>query len=160
MKTKSERYDNRIVVIGFGNSLRGDDAVGRRVVEQVSRKRSNVVAVSVTQLVPELATLVASARAVIFVDACVDARDGVEVRELTPACPLTRRMHDTGPRELLALSRSCYSRAPMAWLVAVPARKFGYSEKLSAEAEQHAAMALREVESLIDQLTAQEVNHA
>lgn len=160
MKAKNERYDKRILVIGFGNSLRGDDAVGRRVVEQVSRERPNLVAMSVTQLVPELATLVASAWATIFVDASVDASSGVEVRELTPACPLTRGMHVTGPRELLALARSCYCHAPMAWLVAVPARKFGYSEKLSAEAEVHVAAAVREVESLIEQLTAREVNHA
>ena len=160
MSTINKRDDNRIVVIGFGNSLRGDDAVGRCVVEQVARDWPQVVAVAVTQLVPELATLVASARAVIFVDACVDTRGEVEVRELTPACPLTRRLHDTGPRELLALSRSCYSRAPLAWLVAVPGREFGYGEELSAEAQSHAADAVRKVEALLEQLAAEELNHA
>ena len=153
------RNDNRIVVIGFGNSLRGDDGVGRRVVEHVARDWPEVVAVAVTQLVPELATLVASARGVIFVDACVDAR-AVEVRELLAACPYTRRLHDVGPRELLALARSCYSRTPAAWLVAVPGRDFGFSEELSAEAERHAATAVREVEALIEQLSAEELHHA
>jgi hydrogenase maturation protease len=152
--------DNRIVVIGFGNSLRGDDAVGQRVVERVAaRDWPHVVTVTVTQLVPELATLVASARAVIFVDACVD-QEAVEVRELTPACPFSRRLHDTGPRELLALTRSCYGRSPLAWLVVVPGCEFGFTDQLSADAQRHVVAAEHEVEQLIERLLASEANHA
>jgi hydrogenase maturation protease len=152
--------NNRIVMIGLGNSLRGDDGVGRRVVERVAaRDWPQVISIAVTQLVPELATLVASARAVIFVDACVD-QEAVEVRELTPACPFSRRFHGTGPRELLALTRSCYNRAPLAWLVMVPGRDFGFTDQLSAAAEQHVATAVGEVEQLIERLSASEANHA
>lgn len=152
--------DNRIVVIGFGNALRGDDAIGRVVVEQLARNWPQVVTVAVTQLVPELATLVASARAVIFVDACVDARNDVEIRELTPACPISRRFHDTGPRELLALSRSCYSRSPLAWLVIVHGSEFGYSDELSPAAAANTQRAVLEIERLVEQLSLRELHHA
>ena len=154
--------NNRILVIGYGSAIRGDDALGPLVVSSPAvRKRSNVLAISVTQLVPELATLVASARAVIFVDACVDqVQQTVEVRELTPACPLARRTHSTGPRELLALARSCYDRAPPAWLVAVPGREFGISDQLSDAARAQLANAKQQVQQLITVLLDDKVIHA
>lgn len=156
----NRRDERRVLVIGFGNSLRGDDGVGARVVERIAARRwSQTVTLTATQLVPELATVVASAAGVIFVDACVD-QEAVEVRELTPACPLSRRIHDTGPRELLALARTCYGRAPSAWLVLVPGREFGFVEGLSAATERHADMAVREIESLVEMITAREVHHA
>jgi hydrogenase maturation protease len=153
--------DDRILVIGYGNTLRGDDAAGRTVVEAVAAKHlPHVVAISATQLVPELATLIASSRAVIFVDASVEGGQSVEVRELTPACPLSRRFHDTGPRELLALTRNCYGHPPLAWLVTVPGRDFRLGEQLSADAQRHVLAAGREVERLVGQLTKHEVGHA
>jgi hydrogenase maturation protease len=154
--------NNRILVIGFGSTLRGDDALGHFVVQSLAEnKRSNVLAISVTQLVPELATLVASARAVIFVDACMDQEQRVvDIRELTPACPLGRRVHTTGPRELLALARSCYDHSPPAWLVAVPGASFEVSDRLSDKAQRQLIDAKQRVEQLIAEISNREVIHA
>jgi hydrogenase maturation protease len=157
---KAAETDERIVVIGYGSTLRGDDAVGRIVAEAIAAKRhKHVVAISVTQLVPELATLVASAQAVIFVDASVDDQQSVEVRELTPACPLSCRFHQIGPRELLALTRNCYGHSPLAWLVAVPGRNFQMTDRLTLDAERQVQIATREVEQLISQLARHEPSH-
>jgi hydrogenase maturation protease len=157
----TSKTEDRILVIGIGNTLRGDDAAGRIVVEAVASKRlPHVVAISATQLVPEFATLIASSRAVIFIDASVDENRSVEVRELVPACPLSHRFHDTGPRELLALTRNCYGHSPLAWLVTIPARELGLGERLSADAQEQVQAATKEVIQLIEQVTIHEASHA
>ena len=79
--------DKKILLIGYGSTLRGDDAVGRHVVEIFAgRSLPNVTTISVTQLVPELAAQIATAQAVIFVDASGDneLRD-VDIREIVDA---------------------------------------------------------------------------
>jgi hydrogenase maturation protease len=152
---------DRILIIGFGSTLRGDDAVGRLVSETIADKElPNVVALSLTQLVPELVTLVVSARAVIFVDASVADQEEVEIREILPACPLSRRFHDTGPRELLALTRHCYGRSPLAWLVTIPTRNMRISDELSGAARRHVAEATCEIQRLIQRLAIRETSHA
>jgi hydrogenase maturation protease len=159
--TTTSNADNRILVIGYGDNLSGDNAVGRLVAEALQAKRqSHVVTLSVTQLVPEFATLVASSRAVIFVDARTDHQQSIEVRELAPACPLSCRFHDVGPRELLAITRNCYGHAPLAWLVTVPSHEFGLNDGLSAAATRQILSATREVEQLIEQLTKYDATHA
>jgi hydrogenase maturation protease len=158
--TTTSYADNRILVIGFGDKLAGENAVGRLVAEALIAKRhSNVVTLSVTQLVPEFATLVASSRAVIFIDAAAEQQQAIEVRELVPACPLSSRLHHVGPRELLAVTRNCYGHAPMAWLVVVPGHEFDVTDGHSVST-QEVLSATQEVEQLIEQLTKYDVSHA
>jgi hydrogenase maturation protease len=58
------------LVIGYGNSLRGDDGVGPLVAEQVAEwNLPDVRSLSVHQLTPELASEMALAKTVIFIDA-------------------------------------------------------------------------------------------
>ena len=81
--------NSRVLVIGYGSTLRGDDGVGRWVADAIGQqRRSQVEVASVTQLLPEYAGPVAHARAVIFVDAsCDDALETTQVRELTTSRP-------------------------------------------------------------------------
>ena len=59
-----------IVVIGYGNELRGDDAIGPAVAEQVAAwGRPDIRAIATRQLLPELAEDLARASLAIFVDA-------------------------------------------------------------------------------------------
>jgi hydrogenase maturation protease len=158
----NEAMDNLIVVIGYGSSLRGDDAIGRRVVESISEMRlSNVKCISVTQLVPELAAQVAEAKAVIFVDACLpDDVGAVVVHEVTSASHFHGVSHEAAPRELLSLTAMCYGKLPPAWLIAVPATDFELTDRLSAAAHKTVCRAIVAVEQLIGQIDRMEVAHA
>ena len=71
--------------------------------------------------------------------------------------PISRRFCDTGPRELLALTRNCYGHPPLAWLVSVPGREIGASAGPSADANRNVQAATAEVEQLINQLAEHEV---
>jgi hydrogenase maturation protease len=153
---------DELLVIGYGSTLRGDDAIGRQVVERIAdRSLINVTAISVTQLVPELATRIACAKAVIFVDASSEGDDrDIEVREITSAPNTLCLPHASAPRELLTLASACYERTPPAWLVAVPSTEFDFADKLSAAARHHVCSAVSVVERLIDELTESEAPYA
>src|ERR1035441_6445297 len=63
-----------LLVIGYGNTLRGDDGVGPRVAEAIEKLNLPGVRTLVCQqLSPEYADPVSRARTVVFVDAAVDA---------------------------------------------------------------------------------------
>ena len=74
------------LVIGYGNTLRTDDAVGPRAADVVrSWSLPGVTALAITQLTPELAELLSAVRLAIFVDARLSAKgepSGVEVRPI------------------------------------------------------------------------------
>jgi hydrogenase maturation protease len=153
---------NRIVVIGYGSSLRGDDVVGRLVAESVAELHlPNVVAISCTQLVPELAAQIAEARAVIFVDASVGKHNcTVEVHELTCGPDIRSASHIVAAQSLLELATACYYRSPPAWLITVPANEFEMTEQVSPAARQNVIAAVGAVERLLDDLRETEVAHA
>ena len=60
-----------ILVIGYGNDLRSDDAVGQKVANAIAAwKLPQVTSLCVHQLTPELASFLATAELAIFIDAC------------------------------------------------------------------------------------------
>jgi hydrogenase maturation protein HypF len=142
-----------VLVIGYGSMLRGDDAIGRLVVERIADSAlPGVVAISTTQLVPELAARIAASRGVIFVDACVTADEQIEGEEIAPIANRLESTHATGPRQLLALTLECYGHAPSAWIVAVPVASVDVSDRLSPKAQINLVPAVHTVERLIDRL--------
>jgi Ni,Fe-hydrogenase maturation factor len=157
----TSKTEDRIVVLGIRGLGHDEDAVSRRVVERVAaRELPNVVAMAATQLIPEFATVVASSRATIFVCGGAEQQETVEVRELFRACPLSRRLHEIGPRELLALTRNCYGHSPLAWSVTLPAARGGGPQRRARDWEPVIQEAVRGIEQLIQQLTTHQVSHA
>jgi hydrogenase maturation protease len=75
----------KLLVIGYGNTLRGDDGVGPRVAEAVERLQlPGVRTLICQQLSPEHAEMISQAERVVFVDAAVDGPKEVQLRELVP----------------------------------------------------------------------------
>src|SRR5206468_1933228 len=100
------------LLIGYGNTLRGDDGVGPRVAEAVARwNRPGVQAVAVQQLLPELAASMATVRRVILVDARVDA-ETVQIEPLSLSDVESALGHAPEPRWLLSLTAQLYDRCP------------------------------------------------
>lgn len=140
-----------IIVIGYGNPLRGDDGVGQRVAEVVSGwGLPNVRALIVQQLTPELAEPLAAADLAIFVDADV-ARPGGTTRAwpLEPAAVPIAIGHTGDPPFLLSLARIAYGCHPRAWSITIPATNIAMSECLSPAAERGMEDALRHIALLV-----------
>ena len=139
------------LVIGYGNTLRGDDGVGRRVAEAVAAwNLPQVRVLSVHQLTPELAEPLARARCVIFADACVNGEEQVQVRHLEPAERSSALGHSNGPSELLALARQLYGRCPDTWLITIPAVCTDFGEELSETTERGINTALQHIARLLN----------
>lgn len=133
-----------ILVVGYGNELRGDDAAGRRAADRVAAWGLPGVEVhTLHQLVPELAEPLAAASRAIFLDAHPLSRGcAVRVRRIHPAGTGCGVAHTGHPQELLALSRTAFGRSPDAWWITIPAADFTLGAPLSTVARRGVADAL------------------
>jgi hydrogenase maturation protease len=143
----------RLLVIGYGNELRGDDAVGPRAARSVAAWRlPGVEGIAAHQLTPELAERIGAAERVVFVDAGQD--DVVQTQPIKPGRNAPLLAHTGEPRDLLALAGTLYGRRPEAWVITLPAPELGFGEKLSGSAKRGLAEALRQIRILAGTFTA------
>jgi hydrogenase maturation protease len=139
------------VVIGYGNTLRGDDGAGPAVAEAVAGwSWPGVRAHAVHQLLPEMVEWLAGARMAVFVDAAAESSSGpVQVCPLHPSAAGAPLGHTGDPGWLLALAGWLYGAVPPAWLVTVPAANLSHGEGLSEACWRGVAEALRQVAELL-----------
>jgi len=142
-------------VIGYGNTLRGDDAFGPLVAERLRQLVDSERALILTchQLTPELASDIAACEHVVFIDAAITSPAGELVcRNLTAGeadpGPL---VHSLGPEQLLTLARLVYGRAPSASLVCVGGLHFDLGDQqLSPPVAAAIEPAVERIRDLID----------
>jgi hydrogenase maturation protease len=141
-----------VLVVGYGNELRGDDAAGPRAADRVASWRLPGVEVrALHQLVPELAEALAAASRAIFLDAHpLSECPAVRVRRIQPTHTGSGFAHTGQPHDLLALSRTAFGRWPDAWWVTIPAADFTLGAPLSPVAERGVADALLALRQLTD----------
>lgn len=144
-----------VLVIGYGNPLRGDDGVGCIVAEEVAKylcdPESKIQVIACHQLNPELAEAVADTRAVIFVDASVELKAGeVKVAAVTPdrfsPAAITHQMQ---PSALLATASELFGQAPPAIAVLIGAKSFDPGMSLSPPVKGAVKQALKLIEKEI-----------
>lgn len=140
---------NNLLVIGYGNTLRGDDGVGPRVAEAVDASHLPGVSTLICQqLSPEHAATIALADTVVFVDAAVDAPKEVQFRSLEPNDTSQLMAHAADPRTMLALSRDVFGHVPRAWWLTIPAVKMEFSEALTPLAQRGCTEAIHRIQAL------------
>ena len=127
---------HRTLILGYGNILRGDDALGPMAVEHLAkryRERANVEVDAVHQLTPDLAERMYRYDRVIFVDACEGGQPGQIVYQAvssTATVPQTLTHHVT-PEQLMAVSQVLYGSVPEALVLGITAESFAVGESLS-----------------------------
>ena len=96
----------KVLIVGYGNPLRGDDGVGWRAAERLrgAIRDPDVEIHALHQLTPEVMEALGRADRAIFIDACVGAVAG---------------------------ARALYGHAPQATLITVTGGDFSLSEELS-----------------------------
>lgn len=138
-----------ILLIGYGNTLRGDDAAGPAAAEIAAGWRlPHLVARPCQQLTPDLAEDVGRADVVIFIDALAQtiAPAGLRIERMDPAPARVRGdSHVACPCELLRLARELYDARPEAWIIGIPAEQFDCGAGLSRSAQDHIDRALEHV---------------
>ena len=121
-----------ILMIGYGNSLRSDDGVGRYLVEIIEQQQlTSVKTISVHQLTPELVVEMANSKAVIFIDATACLSFEITVQMIEPIKKITRLGHTSNPESLLSLCQKLYNKSPASWLITIPTNNFDLGENFS-----------------------------
>ena len=141
----------KVLVIGYGNTLRSDDGVGIYAVREMQKSptRSNIEFMEVHQLQLELAEPISQMNLVIFIDAAMHGISGETHYEEVFAAPKSAGMsHSTDPETLLLAAKALYGRAPKAILATVAGECFGFGSQLSPEVE----IAMRGLAARVSQL--------
>jgi hydrogenase maturation protease len=142
-----------VLIIGYGNPLRGDDGVGWRAVEKLQGilREPWVHFLALHQLTPELAQPVADTGLVIFIDASVkDPPGSVGCRAIVPDDDDERIFtHSIIPDRLVSSARRPFGGAPRAFVYTIGGEFFGYREGLSDIAESGLNELLHRVEDLV-----------
>jgi hydrogenase maturation protease len=148
----------RILVIGYGNSLRSDDCVGLYAVRELRKRlsRPEVELLDVPQLQMELAAQVAASDLVVFIDAASNGISGeINYEPLRPGDKSTAMSHTIGPTVLLGVAEELYGKTPAALLVTVAGKCFGYGTKLTSEVEASMMGVVKQVEDVIEEFLAE-----
>jgi hydrogenase maturation protease len=140
---------SKVLVIGYGNTLRGDDAAGVHAAELIAKRHPEIICVRMHQLVPELAEQIAECDIVFFIDAQKDITQ-LNARLVVPSVDADQpRTHFISPESRLALSKLLYQRIPAkAYIVGIPASQFEFSEELSAQTD----LAMHQCVELVDRM--------
>jgi hydrogenase maturation protease len=134
----NENHDNhhQILVIGYGNTLRGDDGVGYQVAEILAEwQLSQVRSIAVHQLLPELAADIADVKIVVFIDAVVaidSPASKIAIIPLIAGENATFSTHIITPHLLLGITQKLYGATPVAYLLTIPAIDFTLGANLSS----------------------------
>jgi hydrogenase maturation protease len=128
----------RMLIVGYGNPLRGDDAAGCAAADRLFETIGERVNVrTLHQLTPELAADAALVDELILIDAAADLPPGqvrwqqVEV----PAASADLRPHHLDPAQLLLIARTLFGHAPATTLITIGGHSWGYDTPLSPPVE-------------------------
>jgi hydrogenase maturation protease len=147
-----------ILILGYGNELRGDDALGPQVARAIAESivpqaDASVRAIALHQLTPELAADLAEVAIALFIDARIpdpprptDRAAGVRIEPIAPQTTSTSDWgHHLTPTTLLAIAATLFGHAPEAWLISVPGDCFELSDRLSPAAERGRDRAIAQI---------------
>lgn len=138
------------LVIGYGNTLRGDDGAGPAVIEKLQvGSDPRLRAISRQLLTPELAETVASAGNVVFVDASIDSTEGALLRDVSPSESSRVLGHASSPAEILAVARDVFGKTPRAWLLTLPGVQFDFGNHFSETTRRAIAEAVTVINGLV-----------
>lgn len=133
-----------LLVFGWGNASRGDDALGPLFIERLrALALPGVECLDDYQLQPEHALDLVGRQGVLFVDASAACRAPCEVTALQPQRDSSFSSHAMSPAALLQAYVDVHGQAPPpATLLAIRGERFGLGEPISEAAQAHLEAAL------------------
>jgi hydrogenase maturation protease len=151
----AERAREPVLVFGYGNPSRGDDAIGPLLIERLDRLRlagrlAGVDLLTDFQLQVEHALDLCGRERVIFVDAAVDQPEPLCWADVRPETDPAWSSHSLSPGAVAAVYRTLYGPPPPMQLLAVQGESFALGAGLSAAGERNLEAALR---ALLDALS-------
>lgn len=127
----------RVLIIGYGNPLRGDDALGLAAAQRLAGRfatKPRVTVQTVHQLTLDLAETLVDFRLVILIDAREAEPVGeIFIQEIQPSQRLPQPYtHYLSPDELLGVCQALYGSPPKTILVGINASQFEVGASISS----------------------------
>jgi hydrogenase maturation protease len=139
-----------VLVYGFGNVARGDDALGVLFAEQIERQRLRGVSVLTDyQLNAEDSLAVSEHDVVIFADASKNQIPDFRFSAIAPASEITFSTHAMLATSVLALSKELFGKAPSAYVVEMRGFSWDLGNPMSEAAKKNLTKALTFIEPLL-----------
>lgn len=142
-----------ILIIGYGNPLRSDDAIGQQLAHAMQTYLPHLPLHVQTcyQLVPELVSPISQARQVVFIDARANGTPGDLFHEtVNPDTSAGAFTHHVTPGSLLAAAHELYGKAPRGILISITGASFGYGGELSPELQRKLPALIAQVKTIIE----------
>jgi len=135
---------NRVLIIGIGNSGRGDDGLGWKFVEMTQYLGYDFLDYEFRyQLQIEDASLIGAYDVVIFTDASHSKLSkGFEMKSCLPANHYFFSSHTQSPEVILYLANILYHKSPKAYTLAISGKEWDLHTSLSKGAEKNLQAAL------------------
>jgi hydrogenase maturation protease len=150
----------KILILGYGNTLRKDDGLGIYAAQTLSPlvESSNVEIYTCQQLSPELSPMLAMADHAVFIDAAAassgEEPGAINTRSLQPRTTRPSGItHHFDPETLLAMAETLYGHAPQAILFSVTAASFELDEGLSPEVDTALPVLVERVQEYLSALS-------
>jgi len=144
---------SEILIVGYGNLLRGDDAIGchaAHALEETFRGDPEVEVVASQQLTPEMADDVARCGFVVFLDAAEGGPAGtIRQAAVFPEPGPGGFSHTLTPSALLSAAAQLYGDAPPAMIISMTGGSFELGNYLSPEVRQRLPEMVRQVNEAV-----------
>lgn len=129
----------KLLLFGYGNPGRGDDALGPLLIERMNRlKLTNTTCLIDMQLLIEHATDLTGFDQIIFVDADMSCKEPIEFSTVDAEKDNSYTSHALTPAALLYIYQQIYRHAaPLAFLLRIRGYHFELGDSLSAQANRN-----------------------
>ena len=144
-----------VLLFGYGNLSRGDDALGPLLLEYVEGAvcLDTIEILTDFQLQIEHALDLEDRALVLFIDASVSCIDAFDVTELTPARDKSYTTHAMSPSAVLDVYQGIKKQTPPpCFLLSIKGEKFELGEGLSTNAKDHLELACQFAGQLLGNL--------
>lgn len=142
------------LIIGYGNLLRGDDAVGCHAaheLEQRYRDDPGVEVIATQQLTPEMAEDVSRCGFVLFLDASSAEEPGtIRQTRILPGNAPGGFTHQLTPSSLLSAAQQLYGDTPEAICITLEGWSFEVGNKLSGGARFRLPEFVRQAQEVVE----------
>ncbi len=142
-----------VLILGYGNTLRGDDALGihaAHALHELYCTDGGIRVLATSQLTPDLAEDISQAQMILFIDAAASGLPGeIHSEEISLADEKVRFTHHWTPRTLLMLSKQLYGRAPLAMTLTMAVASSEIGVGLSQEIEHRLPQLLERAKAIV-----------
>jgi len=153
----------KVVIIGYGNPLRGDDGVGCLAAGELAALFPGpyVDVICCHQLTPELAETCSEAELAVFIDAAYGPTPGeitcvqVTAETTTADSPTTASplplsfSHHLTPTTLLTMAQQLYGKVPAAYVLSIVGQSFAPGDQLSPPVQDNFPQLISQVKALV-----------